>query len=79
MGKRGPKSKHSDQDYIDTIVRFTNEHGYPPTFRDLATELGIGSSGYHSGRIRRLHEAGLVKSTPGHSRSLIVINRQATP
>lgn len=77
MGKRGPKPKYSDQDYIDAITRFTSENGYPPTFRDLATVLGIESSGYHSGRIRRLHEAGLVRSTPGHSRSLIVINAKA--
>jgi len=73
MGKRGPHPKHSDQDYVDAIISYRKRHGYSPTFRDLATELGITSSGYHSARIRKLHEAGIVRSDPGHARSIVVV------
>jgi len=73
MGKRGPKPKRTDQDYVDAITRFREEHGYPPSYRDLAKELEVAACGQHAHRINRLVDIGMIRKTPGVSRSLVVI------
>lgn len=72
MGMRGPQPRHSDQDYLDAIIRFEDRFGFPPTYRDVADELGVTQSGYHSKRIRRLRDLGVIASTPGRMRSITV-------
>lgn len=73
MGARGPKQKRSDQDYLDAITSFRDRHGYAPSYRELARELGVSACGQHSHRIQQLAEAGLIRKTPGTSRSLVVL------
>lgn len=73
MGARGPHPKHSDQDYLDAIVRVQRRKGIPPTYREIAEELGVTAAGHTSKRIRRLFDLGVITHTPGRMRSIVVV------
>lgn len=59
------------QDVIDTIIRFTDEKGYPPTYRELAVELGVSVSAAHRW-VRVLDRDGRLRRTAGIARSIVV-------
>lgn len=61
-----------DQALLDAIAGYELEHGNRPTVRDVARELGVGSSSAHD-RIRRAAADGAVSFDPGIPRSLQVV------
>lgn len=64
----------SDKDRVlQVIIGLTAEHGYPPTYRELATELGISLSAVHR-IVQTLRSEGAVRAQDGLARSLTVIN-----
>jgi len=60
------------QEILDTIIRVTDEKGYPPTYRELAVELGISVSAVYRW-VGILARDGRLKKTDGIARSVIVM------
>lgn len=54
---------------LAAIAQFTKERGYPPTYRDLGSSLGIAHSAVFY-RVRDLASSGLVHDSPATARSL---------
>ena len=65
------KSKASPLDVMESIEDFTDTNGYPPTYRELAEDLGLCLSTVYSS-IGRLEGKGLVERRARISRGLSV-------
>lgn len=65
------KSKASPLDIMEAIIKFKDDNGYPPTYRDLEPLLGITKSTIYL-RIGSLADKGLVEKTPRICRGLAV-------
>jgi repressor LexA len=71
-----PRSDERDRRVLETVRRFIEEHGYPPTVRQVAAELGLQSaSGAHTSLIR-LRDAGRVTWVIGQPRTLRVVTME---
>ena len=70
------------QKVLDYIARFIDEHGYPPTLRDIALHMGIKSTFGVARHLDALEKKGLLKRS-GHARSIVLTaphdNRVALP
>lgn len=55
--------------FLDYIREHHDEHGYPPSIRDLAEAMGcsVSNAYYH---LLRLEGEGLITRTPGVARSV---------
>jgi len=51
------------------VRTFRSEHGYGPTYREIAAALGLGVATTQS-HVRQLLEAGTLVSEPGKPRTL---------
>ena len=60
---------------LQAINKLTDEHGYPPTVREVMKEIGHASSSTTQGLLDRLVAKGYVKRDGRISRSLQVIQR----
>jgi len=55
---------------LAAIVAYVAEHGRPPTHRELAERLGLGSTQSVRDYCEALHEAGMLVYTPGIARGI---------
>lgn len=62
---------------LQFIKSFTAEHGYAPSFQEIAHGIGIVSRGYVSKVIDALIERGAVSKFPNAQRSIVVIDPPA--
>lgn len=67
------------QAILDFIVRHTQEHGYPPTVREIGKEVGLTSSSSVHFHLRALERAGLVQRDGSLTRALRPTNAPARP
>jgi Mn-dependent DtxR family transcriptional regulator len=67
--KRTHKGKEAEARILVAILSYWDERGYPPTYREIGSRIGVAHSAVH-GYIRDLSEAGLVHGTPSTARSL---------
>ena len=58
------------QDILDCIIRHTQEHGYPPTVREIGLEVGLTSSSSVHFHLRALEQAGLLQRTASLTRAI---------
>jgi repressor LexA len=58
------------QDILDCIVRHTEEHGYPPTVREIGLEVGLTSSSSVHFHLRALEQAGLLQRAASLTRAI---------
>lgn len=56
------------------IVAFTEQHGYGPSVRDIATGVGVKSTNTANYWKVKLRKEGLIDYQPGISRSIVVTN-----
>lgn len=68
----------SDRDVLDAIRELTAERGFPPTYGELARQLGYASKESIHRRIHRFREEGLVDFEPRLPRTLRVISPPTT-
>jgi repressor LexA len=61
------------QQVLDTIVSYIDQHGYPPTVRELMAALGIQSPNGIMCHIKALERKHRVTREPGKSRTLRVV------
>lgn len=71
------------QKIYDFILRYTEEHGYSPSIRDIAAASHLKSTSTVHFHLKALEEAGYVSHCVGKTRSLIVLRsgvpEEATP
>lgn len=60
------------QQIYDYIISFTEEHGYPPSVREIGDHLGLKSPSTVHFHLKGLRAAGLIHQTEGKTRSLTV-------
>ena len=57
---------------FNAIVDFIEEHGYPPSVRQLGKVLGLTSPDSVSKRLKAVEREGLITIAPGVARGIIV-------
>lgn len=55
------------------IVRFIEEHGFPPTVRELRTLLGVASTSTVFSRIKQLEKSGYIRRVPASPRAIGIL------
>lgn len=65
-------TKKQEESY-QCIVRFTEEHGYPPTVRELAALIGVTSTSTVFSRIRQLEKNGYIRRVPASPRAIEIL------
>ncbi len=65
------------QEIFDFIRRYSSQHGYPPTVRDIGKAIGLTSSSTVHTHLSNLEKIGLLKRDPSKPRALEVLVDQA--
>ena len=58
------------QEIFDFIKRYSGEHGYPPTVRDIGKAIGLTSSSTVHAHLANLEKLGLLRRDPTKPRAL---------
>ena len=64
------KLTRRQQEIYDFILSFTNEHGYPPSVREIGTAVGLKSPSTVHFHMKGLEEAGLIIKAEGKTRAI---------
>src|SRR3954464_3649815 len=72
MGNKKPLSDRQNR-RREFIGMFSDQHGYPPTIRDIGNELGISSTSVVSYNLKILEKEGLIERDETVSRGLKVV------
>ena len=62
------------QEIYRFICAFTAQHNYPPTVREIASEVGLASPSTVASHLDKLEEAGLIRRNPNKPRALEVVD-----
>lgn len=65
--------KERDNQIISTIEELTASHGYPPTFQEIADDMGLSSRGSIHAKMETLRALGLVTWEDGKTRTIRVV------
>jgi repressor LexA len=71
--KKSQKLTTEQKQMLAFIPKFTNEHGYPPTFREIEDQVGFSSPSVVHYNADRLEELGLVTRDRNIPRSIRVV------
>lgn len=67
---------HRQRVTLQAIIKLTDNHGYPPTVREISEEIGSASSSTTHGLLDKLEEKGYIKRQ-GHTPRAIKVLRRA--
>lgn len=67
MGKELPKRQ---QKVLECIADYLDNHGFPPTVREIGDYIDVSSTSLVSYYLKRLEERGLITREPGMSRAI---------
>ena len=73
MGKLTPKQ----QQIYDYILAFSDEHGYPPSVREIAEAVQLKSPATVHFHLKGLREAGYITQAEGKTRAITVVGGDA--
>jgi repressor LexA len=59
----------------EAVQSFIVDHGYVPSYRELARMVGLKTPSAVSYHLDKLVDAGLIERRPGTPRSLVVVKR----
>jgi repressor LexA len=65
------------QEIFEFIKRYSSEHGYPPTVRDIGKAIGLTSSSTVHAHLSNLEKLGLVRRDPTKPRALELLGQAA--
>jgi repressor LexA len=65
------------REIFDFIKRYSNDHGYPPTVRDIGKAIGLTSSSTVHAHLSNLEKLGLVRRDPTKPRALELLGEAA--
>ena len=74
---RGATRKATDEQILDAIAAYIEEHGYSPSSRDVGRMVGLRSASTVMGRLRMLRDAGLLRFDDKVPRSIVLVSRDA--
>ena len=63
------------QEIFDFIKRYSAEHGYPPTVRDIGKAVGLASSSTVHAHLANLEKLGLLRRDPSKPRAIELLDR----
>ena len=63
------------QEIFDFIKRYSAQHGYPPTVRDIGKAVGLASSSTVHQHLAKLERLGLLRRDPSKPRALELLDR----
>ena len=58
------------------LVEYVDRHGYPPTVREIGTEVGLASPSTVHAHLANLERAGLLRRDPTKPRALELVGRE---
>lgn len=61
------------QQVLNAIVDFHNQHGYPPTYTELAARIGVASGNAAAEHLKALQKKGYITIATGTARGIKVI------
>ncbi|MBD3267519.1 transcriptional repressor LexA [bacterium] len=64
------------QDILKFITQTNQEHGYPPTLREICKKFKIASTNGARYHLMRLHELGYLDVEPNKSRGMRIVNQE---
>ena len=64
------KLTRKQQEIYDYILSFTNEHGYPPSVREIGAAVGLKSPSTVHFHMKGLEEAGVIVKAEGKTRAI---------
>lgn len=64
------KLTRKQQEVYDYILSFTNEHGYPPSVREIGAAVGLKSPSTVHFHMKGLEEAGVIVKAEGKTRAI---------
>ena len=67
------------QEIYDFILSFTNEHGYPPSVREIGAAVGLKSPSTVHFHMKGLEEAGVIVKAEGKTRAISLPGVPAGP
>jgi len=67
MAKQLPERQ---QKVLDCIAQYVDEHGFPPTVREIGNTIGVNSTSLVTYYLKRLEERGLIIREPSMSRAI---------
>ena len=65
------------QEIFDFIKRYSSQHGYPPTVRDIGKAVGLTSSSTVHAHLSNLEKLGLLRRDPSKPRAIEMLDRAA--
>ena len=65
------------QEIYDFVVRYADEHGYPPTVREIGEEVGLASPSTVHAHLANLERAGFLRRDPTKPRALEIVARES--
>jgi repressor LexA len=65
------------QEIFDFIRRYSEDHGYPPTVRDIGKAVGLASSSTVHAHLANLERLGLLRRDPAKPRAMELLDRVA--
>jgi repressor LexA len=63
------------QEIFDFIRQYSEEHGYPPTVRDIGKAVGLASSSTVHAHLANLEKLGLLRRDPTKPRAMELLDR----
>jgi repressor LexA len=63
------------QEIFDFIKRYSAQHGYPPTVRDIGKAVGLASSSTVHAHLANLEKLGLLRRDPSKPRAIELLDR----
>lgn len=63
------------QEIFDFIKRYSADHGYPPTVRDIGKAVGLASSSTVHAHLANLEKLGLLRRDPTKPRAIELLDR----
>ncbi len=66
---------HRQQEIYDFVVRHADEHGYPPTVREIGEAVGLASPSTVHAHLANLERAGMLRRDPTKPRALVLTAR----
>lgn len=63
------------QEIFDFIKRYSSDHGYPPTVRDIGKAVGLASSSTVHAHLANLEKLGLLRRDPSKPRAIELLDK----
>src|SRR5256714_4470090 len=64
------------QEIWDFLVEYVDQHGYPPTVREIGEAVGLASPSTVHAHLANLERAGLLRRDPTKPRALELVGRE---